>query len=155
MSMPLTESQLSELPAGWCATDRPSGDCDVSHAGIAEEVAVEVSAGHPLFGVAVEVVAHDVAFDDVLCRHVADPERFTEVHLTWAGRPESFGLPSIECDGTWADFLRLQQAISAAIDSAAEEERLGLRKPMTEAGTPSPPIIVRAPARGPDSESGE
>jgi hypothetical protein len=108
--MPLTESQLAELPEGWCATDRPSGDCDISHVGIAEEVAVEVSAGHPLFGVPVEVVAHDVAFDDVLCRHVADPERFTEVDVTWAGRAESFGLPSIECDGTWEDFLRLQQS---------------------------------------------
>lgn len=115
---------------------------------------MEVSAGHPLFEVALEVVAHDVAFDDVLCRHVEDPERFTELHLTWAGRAESFGLPSIECDGGWADFLRLQQAISAAVDSAAEEERLGLRDPMTEAGTPSRPIIVRAPARRVDSEPG-
>ncbi len=126
----------------------------MSHSGIAEEIAVEVSAEHPLFGVAVEMVAHDVAFDDVLCQHVEDPERFTELHLTWARRAESFGLPSIECDGGWEDFLRLQQAISAVVDSAAEEERLGLREPMTEAGTPSPPIIVRAPARGLDSESG-
>ena len=84
-----------------------------------------------------------------------DPERFTEVHLTWARQAESFGLPSIECDGKWADFLRLQQAISAVLDSAAEEEQLGLREPMTEAGTPSPPIIVRAPVRGLDSESGQ
>ncbi|RDI22450.1 hypothetical protein DEU38_11313 [Rhodococcus sp. AG1013] len=150
--MPLTESQLSALPEGWCATARPSEECDMSHSGIAEEVAVEVSAEHPLFGVAVEVVAHDVAFDDVLCQHVEDPERFTEVHLTWARRAESFGLPSIECDGGWADFLRLQQAISAVTESAAEEERLGLREPMTEAGTPSRPIVVRAPASGLDSE---
>ncbi|WP_139191177.1 hypothetical protein [Rhodococcus tukisamuensis] len=152
--MSLTESQLSALPEGWCATARPNDECDVSHSGIAEEVAVEVSAEHPLFGVAVEVAAHDVAFDDVLCQHVEDPERFTEVHLTWARRAESFGLPSIECDGNWEDFLRLQRAISAVVDSAAEAEQLGLREPVTEAGTPSRPIVVRAPARGLDSESG-
>ena len=53
---------------------------------IQAELLAEVSQGHPLFGVAVEVVARSEASDDVLLR--AGRRGWAVVHLTWRGAAE-------------------------------------------------------------------
>jgi hypothetical protein len=63
--------------------------------------------GHLIYSRDVEVVAHrDGATDDILVRQVDEPERYTVIHLTWAGQREiDASHPSVEVDGSWEDFL--------------------------------------------------
>jgi hypothetical protein len=101
------------LPLGWFYPDRESA----SH--LHAELMRELPPGHLLTCRPVEIFAwREGASDDVLCRHVEDPDRFTAVHLSWLGRTEINSLhPTVEFDGTFAEFL-------------AEEERLyGLTPP--------------------------
>ncbi|WP_203654971.1 hypothetical protein [Actinocatenispora rupis] len=94
----------SGVPDWWCAVDAPAPGCtDPPHPAYGAELAAEVHPGHPLHGVDVTVVAHALGSDDILCRHVAEPDRYAVVHLTWSGRPEVGSCPTVDCDGTWAD----------------------------------------------------
>lgn len=103
---------LSALPQGWS----PLGQ--EHKAGFARRLEGEVSREHRLSGVPVEAVATRDANDDVLYRHIGEPERFTVVHLTWAGRRETTPcFPSVEFDGTFAEFLECERRNRLADDS--------------------------------------
>ncbi|MGQ0672102.1 MAG: hypothetical protein ACT4N2_04380 [Hyphomicrobium sp.] len=99
------------LPAGW------SGLATEHAAGLVERLQWEISRDHLLAGVAVEAVARRDANDDVLYRHVADPSRYSVVHLTWASRPETTPFfPSVEFDGTFAGFVESERRLAADRD---------------------------------------
>src|ERR1700678_3056300 len=66
-----------ELPEGWFVSGPERS------ASLLAELAREVSLGHVLHGARISVVAHREGTDDVLCRHLDDPSRFTVVHLSW------------------------------------------------------------------------
>lgn len=70
-----------------------------------DELQRELHSLHPLYRVRVMAFAAHDTTDDVLFRHCDEPNRFTVVHLTWAGRTEIPGYPSVECDGSFATFL--------------------------------------------------
>jgi hypothetical protein len=92
------------LPVGWFYSN--AEESDLRHA----ELLRELAPGHPLFGTDVDVVAHREGTDDILCRHHADPDRLTVVHLTWRGGPEiAPRFPAIECDGTVEDFYNYER----------------------------------------------
>lgn len=101
------------LPLGWYYPDEQTA------LDLYAELQRELPPGHLLAGRAVETFAwREVATDDVLFRHLVEPERFTVIHLSWLGRTEINALhPTVEFDGTFAGFL-------------AQEERLyGLKPP--------------------------
>ena len=133
----------SGLPDWWCVVDNPHPKCDAIHDRLAPELETELHPEHPLHGVPLWPIAHDVAYDDVIFQYVDDPARFVEVHLTWSGHSEAEGCPSIECAGSWSDILGFQETVMAAIKQAHELEAEGLRVPMGPAGTPSKPILVK------------
>lgn len=86
------------LPEGWFAS---TAEESATHYA---ELLRELAPGHPLYDVALDVVAHREGTDDILCRHHSEPDRLTVVHLTWRGHPEiAPRLPAIECDGTIQD----------------------------------------------------
>ncbi len=88
------------LPAGWFPSD------ELQARSFHAELVREVPPGHLLRGRRVEVVAHRSATDDVLCRHLEEPGRFTVVHLSWRGREEvDERYPFVELDGSFEDFL--------------------------------------------------
>ncbi len=70
------------LPVGWFYSN--AEESDLRH----DELLRELTPGHPLFDMDVDVVAHREGTDDILCRHHTDPDRLTVVHLTWRGGPE-------------------------------------------------------------------
>jgi hypothetical protein len=83
-----------DLPEGWFAPDPERA------ASLLAELEREVSVGHPLHRACISVVAHREGTDDILCRHLDDPSRFTVIHLTWLGREEIDSQhPVIEADG--------------------------------------------------------
>ena len=93
------------LPEGWFPSD--SAKAALLHV----ELQKELSPGHILHGVPVEVVAHRDGTDDILCRHRADPARFTVIHLSWLGREEiNPQHPHVEDDGDFDSFLRYESA---------------------------------------------
>ena len=96
------------LPEGWLPASE--AESKALHA----ELQKELPQGHLLFGKDVEVVAHrDGATDDILVRHVGEPERYTVIHLTWAGRREIDPHPSVEVDGSWEDFLDYERGFAS------------------------------------------
>jgi hypothetical protein len=123
----------------------PALDCDMDHQQVVAELAVELHPAHPLFGVEVQIVAHDLHDDNVVCQHVNDSDRFTTVHLTWSRSEETGTCPTIECDGSWQTFLDWNSAVEAALQQASALEEQGLRVPLGETGTSSRPIIVTRP----------
>ena len=108
-----TSSFRPALPVGWSYPDP-----EVAR-NLHRELQLELPPGHLLFGRAVETFAwREHATDDVLFRHVHEPDRFTVIHLSWLGRTENNPLhPTVEFDGTFEGFL------------ADEEARHGLRPP--------------------------
>jgi hypothetical protein len=88
------------LPEGWLRSDADRA------ASLLAELEREIAPGHVLFGALVVVVAHREGTDDILCRHVDFPSRFTVVHLTWRGREEiDEHHPAVESDGDFESFL--------------------------------------------------
>ena len=57
-------------------------------AGLLSELRAEVGHGHPLYGLALRVVARSNKSDDLLCEVLDGSARLAEVHLTWAQHPE-------------------------------------------------------------------
>ena len=95
---------LSEdLPEGWYCSDEKTAQ------ELYAELMRELPPGHTLFGVPVEVVAHRQGTDDILCRHRANPTRFTVIHLSWIGKQEIDSKhPHVENDGDFASFLQYE-----------------------------------------------
>ena len=66
-----------------------------------------------LTGLAVEVFAwRRGATDDVLFRHIREPERFTVIHLSWLGRTEINALyPTVVFDGAFNRFIAAEESL--------------------------------------------
>lgn len=93
------------LPEGWYLSDPEEASR------LQRELEVEIPTGHLLDGLIVDVIAHRDGTDDVLCRHRADPSRFTVVHLSWRMKREiDTKHPTVECDGVFDDFLAYEAA---------------------------------------------
>jgi len=70
------------------------------------ELQRELPPRHLLFGRAVDAVAFRQDQDDVLFRHLDQPDRFTVIHLTWTRKREiDTKQPSVCFDGTFAEFV--------------------------------------------------
>lgn len=96
----------SPLPESWqpVAADRA--------AGLLRELRLEVVEGHLLYQCAVRAVAACNSCDDALFQHLAAPERYTVVHLTYRGGPEiNAQHPTVEFDGSWAAFVAEQRRV--------------------------------------------
>lgn len=90
------------LPLGWFYPDAETAES------LDEELRRELTVGHLLDGCEVRAFAwRDGATDDVLFRHINEPERYTVIHLTWLGRTEiDANHPWVEFDGTFSAFVR-------------------------------------------------
>ena len=92
------------LPEGWShATD----EVRESHGG---EYYRELPPMHPLSGIPIELVAYREGTDDILMKHLNEPDRFTVVHLSWLMRQELPNHPRVEFSGTHAEFLEWEYA---------------------------------------------
>lgn len=96
-----TSQSRPALPLGWFYPDNETAQK------LHFELQMELPAGHLLDGQAVETFAwREGATDDVLFRHMDEPDRFTVIHLSWLGRTEINPLhPTVQFDGTFAGFL--------------------------------------------------
>ncbi|MBD2828812.1 hypothetical protein ACFVAO_07500 [Streptomyces californicus] len=113
-------SVVAELGDDWCdVTADRAEDCDLDHLALAAELSTEVHPAHPFFGTALEVIAHRLTNDDVLCRHRATPSRYSILHLTWSHREEIGGCPTIDADGEWRHIIAYENAVDAALRESA------------------------------------
>ncbi len=97
-------SLQDSLPEGWYEATPQESDHYYN------ELQIELSEGHLLYSCDVSVVAHrDGATDDILCQYENELDRFIVIHLTWKqGEETSPHFPSVEVDGTFADFLEYE-----------------------------------------------
>lgn len=103
---PITTPNPINSPLGWYYPD--ADETNSLHA----ELMRELPPGHLLEGLPVEVFMVAEGNDDVLFRHVNDPERFTIVHLTWIGHTEiNADHPTVAFDGSYEDFLSRERRI--------------------------------------------
>lgn len=73
------------------------------------ELQKELPEGHFLYGKQVEVVAHRLGTDDILCQYIADQNHYTVIHLTWTGKQEKdTDFPTVEVDGNFEDFMNYE-----------------------------------------------
>jgi hypothetical protein len=95
------------LPEGWYYPNAEDAQSLLS------EFRHELPLGHLLDRVSVEVFAwRNGATDDVLFRHLREPDRFTVIHLTWVGHTEiNTQHPTIEFDGDFSGFLAHEEQI--------------------------------------------
>lgn len=131
------------LPEDWCEFSRPHLECDFDHTRMQAELEIELHPGHPFHGYKLKVIAHAISNDDVLCAHTEESGRYSIIHLTWRGRAEIGSCPTIDFDGDWNSVCRYFGFVTKVLAQVAEDERLGLRKPMTKAGTSSQPVVTR------------
>ncbi|WGY71227.1 hypothetical protein KEC55_29990 [Burkholderia cepacia] len=136
------------LPEDWCEFEHPHSECDLDHARIQAELDVELHPDHPFHGRKLMVMAHALSNDDVLCAHTDESGRYSIIHLTWRGGPELGACPTIDFDGDRNEVCRYFGFVSDVLDRIAEDERLGLREPMTATGTPSQPVMIRYSEQG-------
>jgi len=97
--------EVESLPDGWHhATEEDRNRLE-------KELERELPQGHPLYQKSIKVIAHrDGATDDILCKHIDEPERYTVVHLTWSMKTEiDENHPSVEMDGTFQDFRHISK----------------------------------------------
>ena len=105
------------LPHGWEYLEADEA------AGRVAELKRELPPTHLLFGIDVETFAARIGDDDTLFRHTSSRDRFTVVHLTWLGREEiNAKHPSVDFDGTFAEFLAREQRINVELGLCAEPE---------------------------------
>ncbi|MEU3222042.1 hypothetical protein ABZ695_02645 [Streptomyces sp. NPDC006976] len=133
--------RVATLGDDWC--DMSEG-CDLDHTALPRELRTEMHPAHPFFGAALEVIAHRRTNDDVLCHHLDTPARFSILHLTWSGREEIGSCPTIDADGEWPHIVAYENDVEEALSAAEALEQAGRRTPMGPAGTPSPPLHVKA-----------
>ena len=106
------------LPQGWEYLESEEA------AGRLAELKRELPPNHQLFGIEVETFAARIGDDDTLFRHVNCEDRYTVVHLTWLGREEiNAQHPTIDFDGTLAEFLTREQRIIEVLGLEAERDR--------------------------------
>lgn len=93
------------LPEGWFYAT------SVERESLGEELQRELPQGHTLFNKPVQIIAHRAgATDDILCRHLDEPDRYTVIHLTWAMKTEiNEKHPTVEVDGRFQDFLAYEK----------------------------------------------
>ncbi len=93
------------LPVGWYYATPAERES------LGEELQRELPQGHPLFNKPVQIIAHRAgATDDILCRHLDEPNRYTVIHLTWSMKTEiDTRYPTVEVDGRFQDFLAYEQ----------------------------------------------
>jgi hypothetical protein len=95
-----------ELPEGWYSADPDAAK------NLVAELQREMPPGHLLFGHAVEAIAFRQDQDDVLFRHLHDPNRFIIIHLTWSRKREIDSKhPSVCFDGTFKGFIAKEQKV--------------------------------------------
>ncbi len=108
-----------KLPEGW---QRP--DATVAQS-LEAELQRELPQGHLLFGAPVEAFGHSPGSDDVLFRHRGKPDRSTFAHLTWVGHTEMNAQhPTVEFDGSFAEFLAYYEEFLAFLREVAKKARL-------------------------------
>jgi hypothetical protein len=96
-----------QLPAGWFLSENDHAKMLLS------ELRLEAIPGHSLYSADIEVVAHREGTDDILVRHIHNPERFTVVHLSWSRKPEiNTEHPTIEYTGDYAGFLAYERSFT-------------------------------------------
>ncbi len=106
-----------KLPDGYCF---PTPEEAASHY---KELQRELPEGHLLFGIEVETVALSTGDDDVLFRHIENPQRFTVVHLTWIGKTEiNAQHPTVPFDGTFEEFRLYVEWFWNCLREAVEKE---------------------------------
>jgi hypothetical protein len=95
-SVPLEHVQeaLAVIPEPWWRPD------DDNLAVLSRELESELSAGHPLYRVPVDVRARCAGCDEVLLSVVDGT--FALVHLTWSRHPEEPPWPRVGLTGPWA-----------------------------------------------------
>lgn len=72
----------------WCAiTEYPADHKEI----LAQELTKELSAEHPLFGLALSILAKREDRDDILLENNTE---YYIVHLTWSGKTEAEGFPT-------------------------------------------------------------
>jgi hypothetical protein len=82
---------------------------NVAH-GFHAELQRELPPGHLLYGRAVEVIAYREDRDEVLFRHLDEPDKFTVIHLTWLRKREiNAQFPSVCFDGTFEEFFAAEK----------------------------------------------
>ena len=101
-----SSSKLPALPEGWFYPDAATGE------ELLAELQRELPSGHLLYGRTVQTFAwRQGATDDVLFRHVDEPQRFTVIHLSCSGRTEVEAHPTVQFDGTFAGFIAEEQRL--------------------------------------------
>ena len=102
-----TSTSRPALPVGWFYPDAAIAQS------LHDELQRELPPGHLLTGRAVETFAwREHATDDVLFRHVHEPERFTVIHLSWIRKQEiNAQHPTVEYDGTFEGFVAEEQRL--------------------------------------------
>lgn len=93
------KDSLLLLPEGWFWSDSEKA------AELLAEYRRELPPIHPLAGIAVEIIAHREATDDILVRHVQEPNQVSVIHLTWTGREELPDHPTVDLTGSFEQFV--------------------------------------------------
>jgi hypothetical protein len=93
------------LPRGFTAIESTAAR------GLTAELARELTAGHPLYGLSAAAVARRIAQDDVLFELLDGSGRVAEVHLTWAAneRPPWPHATVFESRDAWIAFGDVQR----------------------------------------------
>jgi len=96
-SVPLANTRaVPTLPEPWWRPDPSAASVTL------RELVAEVSAGHPLHRLPVDVRARCGGCDDVMVSVVDGT--FALVHLTWSGHPEQPPWPTLGSSGRYADY---------------------------------------------------
>lgn len=77
------------------------------------ELQKELPIGHILFHVPVKIIAtQNYVTDNILCKHLSEPDRYTVVHLTMSTKTEiNENFPAVEVDGSFEDFLNYEKKL--------------------------------------------
>lgn len=77
------------------------------------ELQKELPKGHILFHIPLKVIAtQNYVTDNILCKHLSEPDRYTVVHLTWSTKTETNeNFPAVEVDGSFEDFLNYEKKL--------------------------------------------
>jgi hypothetical protein len=112
-------ADIYELPKGWWFWPEAE-ESDLLYA----ELQRELPPGHLIYRVPVLTFATARGVDDVLFRHRDKFDRFTVIHLTWAGKTEINSLhPAVEFDGSFLEFLEEEKRKVKFFKEIAQKNR--------------------------------